>query len=234
MPYKDPQVAKKKRSEYHAANAIKRRTAAKKWSAEHYEQYLRNKRASWARHKARLNEARREARKADPDKFRALEKRSKSRPEVRALKLERDRLKYVLNREAHIAYVKEYQKTNAEKLAPYKKLRGINRRARNANACGSCSVLQWKQRYLFYGGRCAYCWLELDFSEAQMDHVKALARGGSNWASNIVPACGPCNVSKNAAVWLPEMYGFTTKASGDKPPKLASKDSGTRPTVTES
>ncbi len=198
------------------ANPTKSRSYARKWNKEHPEQYLLNKRAYWHRHKAELNESRRIARKADPAKFREMEKRSKAKPDVHARKLERDHEKYANNKEKHIAYVREYQKLNAAKLAPYKKLRVAIRRAREAAAQGSCSIEQWRQRYDFYGGRCAYCWTKLAFVDAQMDHVKPIARGGSNWPSNIVPACGPCNVSKNASRWVPEMYGFITKYNGGR------------------
>lgn len=31
-----------------------------------------------------------------------------------------------------------------------------------------------------------------------VDHIKALARGGSNWPSNLQLTCGPCNNRKRA------------------------------------
>lgn len=215
------------------ADAPKRRASVKKWRKSNPAGAKLLKSRYWAKYKNRINEARRLARRLDPVKYSEIDKRSRSKPDVHERKLERDRLKYENNKEKHIAYVREYQRVNKDRLQPYRKLRIAIRRSREASASGSCSIVQWQQRYLFYGGHCAYCWTELSFVEAQMDHVKAIARGGSNWPSNIVPSCGPCNVSKNASKWIPEMYGFMTKL-GAQPPKMATKDGGTRPIVTES
>ena len=33
-----------------------------------------------------------------------------------------------------------------------------------------------------------------------IDHVKPIARGGSNWPANLRPACTPCNSRKGTAV----------------------------------
>lgn len=72
------------------------------------------------------------------------------------------------------------------------------RRAAVAGASGSHTEAQWRARAAFYGWRCRYCGAELDASTATRDHVIPLSRGGSDWASNLVPACGPCNSRKGA------------------------------------
>lgn len=54
-------------------------------------------------------------------------------------------------------------------------------------------------------GRCFYCEAELSFdgltpgAEFNVDHVMPRASGGPDHLMNYVPACGPCNVSKNAS-----------------------------------
>lgn len=68
------------------------------------------------------------------------------------------------------------------------------RRARKANAYGTCSVEQATARIEFYGGMCAYCRVA---PHEQLDHVIPLARGGTNWPSNFRPSCKSCNLSKN-------------------------------------
>lgn len=49
---------------------------------------------------------------------------------------------------------------------------------------------------------CAYCGTSDDIT---WDHVVPMSRGGANAAHNLVPACGPCNRSKNSKTpdeWL--------------------------------
>lgn len=49
------------------------------------------------------------------------------------------------------------------------------------------------------GGRCWYCGDETNpYIDFRVDHLKAVARGGSNDDENLVPACHPCNASKAA------------------------------------
>lgn len=51
------------------------------------------------------------------------------------------------------------------------------------------------------GGRCYYCGCELD-ETWQVDHYIPITRGGSNWPSNIVATCSPCNRTKyNKLPW---------------------------------
>ena len=43
---------------------------------------------------------------------------------------------------------------------------------------------------------CVICGLQLDWTNFQVDHIKAHSRGGSAELSNAALTCGPCNVSK--------------------------------------
>ncbi|QNE74017.1 HNH endonuclease [Streptomyces finlayi] len=45
-----------------------------------------------------------------------------------------------------------------------------------------------------WGYRCAYC----DARAMHLDHVHPLSKGGADKASNILPACAGCNLSKGA------------------------------------
>jgi 5-methylcytosine-specific restriction endonuclease McrA len=56
-----------------------------------------------------------------------------------------------------------------------------------------------------WGYRCAYC----DKRATHMDHVHPLSKGGADKASNMLPACAGCNLSKGAktlAEWA-ETFG---------------------------
>lgn len=48
-------------------------------------------------------------------------------------------------------------------------------------------------RAAFRGLPCHYCGAP---KAGTVDHVIPVSRGGTNDASNLVPACGPCNYSK--------------------------------------
>lgn len=61
---------------------------------------------------------------------------------------------------------------------------------------GVCTPSQLVARINYYGNRCWICGVPAD----QTDHVKPLSAGGSNWPSNLRPACASCNARK-AAAW---------------------------------
>ena len=87
---------------------------------------------------------------------------------------------------------KAWKKANPDKV----KESDSRRAYREKNAPGGpfrLDRLDYDSRYRFYGGRCAYCGAHPD----TMDHLKALAKGGSNWASNVVPSCKRCNMKKS-------------------------------------
>lgn len=67
---------------------------------------------------------------------------------------------------------------------------------RKLGARGFHSVEQWMARVSFYGWKCFYCDGELTVKTLQKDHRIPLAKGGTDWASNLVPACKSCNSSK--------------------------------------
>lgn len=65
---------------------------------------------------------------------------------------------------------------------------------RIAGAEHTLTIMEWETVVLVFGGRCAYCpspW-------AEIDHVVPVVRGGGLVLGNVVPACKPCNVAKNA------------------------------------
>lgn len=80
------------------------------------------------------------------------------------------------------------------------KLKARDRRRKRVvrllNAQGSHDSELFKQKLEYHGYRCYYCGKELTIDTATEDHRIPLSRGGTDWISNIVPACGSCNSSK--------------------------------------
>ena len=70
------------------------------------------------------------------------------------------------------------------------------RRVREANAQGSHTRSEWMRVKSDYRNRCAYC--GISGVPMTKDHVVPLARGGSDYIENIVPACKTCNSRKHA------------------------------------
>lgn len=68
------------------------------------------------------------------------------------------------------------------------------RRALRANAPGSHTLAEWREKVALFGGCCAYCG-RADVVLAR-DHVVPLSRGGTDNIANVVPACGSCNSRK--------------------------------------
>jgi 5-methylcytosine-specific restriction endonuclease McrA len=53
-----------------------------------------------------------------------------------------------------------------------------------------------RQKFEWFEGRCAYCFVTLTDSIFTWDHVVPLSRGGSSASVNLVPACRNCNDAK--------------------------------------
>jgi len=70
-------------------------------------------------------------------------------------------------------------------------------RARQVGATiNDLSSVEWQWLLDRYGRQCAYCGSHGE--GLTPDHVIPLSRGGDNTLSNIVPACGHCNLKKGA------------------------------------
>ena len=76
-------------------------------------------------------------------------------------------------------------------------MQGVRQR-RRAREHGSgvfgVTPVQFQGRWDYYSGLCWMC----GAVATAMDHVKPLAKGGAHIASNLRPACTPCNSSKHA------------------------------------
>lgn len=104
---------------------------------------------------------------------------------------------YAANKEEQAAYNAAWRAANRDK----RRASNHRRRARKANAQGDHTAEDWKQKLEYYGYRCRYCNIRKEDTPEgwlEADHAKPLVLGGSNWISNIVPACKSCNCSKGA------------------------------------
>ena len=98
---------------------------------------------------------------------------------------------YWSNLNACRARNKRYYESNPEKASHRRSLR----RARLLGSIGDHTPEQLKARFDYHGNKCVYC----DSTEnLHADHQIPLSRGGTNFASNMVPACASCNLSKGS------------------------------------
>jgi 5-methylcytosine-specific restriction endonuclease McrA len=97
-----------------------------------------------------------------------------------------------------------YRANNRAKLAKYNKRYSrenphiavnaqIRRRALKNKASGTYTHDDWQARLAYHENRCAYCGCG---GKMTIDHMIPLSRGGTNWPSNLVPACHSCNSGK--------------------------------------
>jgi hypothetical protein len=103
-----------------------------------------------------------------------------------------------------VARNKEWAKNNPER---YRAIM-VNRYAREKNAEGSHTEQDLNEIYERLGGKCAYCGVPIFwdvFRDVNVDHIRPLSKGGTNWPDNITLACKSCNCSKNDSLledWL--------------------------------
>ena len=100
------------------------------------------------------------------------------------------------NKELRAKYGPDYRKICKEIIAERWRKYRRERRVRDHNAQGTCTTVQWFARVEYYGWGCAYCKCELDLKTLTCDHQIPLSKGGTNWPSNLVPACRSCNSAK--------------------------------------
>lgn len=135
-------------------------------------------------------------RSRNPDRVKAMDVRRRAKrlanPELLAKKRQEYRRYYYANREKILPKISVYVRV---------------RQARLKGAEGRCTPIEWRERYDLYDGCCAYCSKPLPFRSATIDHVMPISKGGSNWPSNLVPACATCNKSKGNRLWTPRQPG---------------------------
>lgn len=88
---------------------------------------------------------------------------------------------------------KIYRKYLRETYPATYRAKSNNRRARQKSANGRFTAKDWNSRLDYYGGSCIYCGSS---EQIEVEHRIPLSRGGTNWPSNLAPACKSCNCKK--------------------------------------
>lgn len=101
-------------------------------------------------------------------------------------------------RESNIASAKAWKDANPEKAREYGRMNRRTRRTRATDAGGRHTVSDLAEILTSQGSRCAYCRADLRKIKKHVDHIVPLARGGSNWRTNLQFLCAPCNQTKNS------------------------------------
>lgn len=155
---------------------------AEKSKAYQKNYYLEHKEEKSSATKARRNE--------NPEHFRAICRKSYQAHRQKTI----DRTYKYLQEHPEILLKSQinYRKNHPELRGKWDR----ERRLRKYNASGNHTFEQWMARVEFYGWCCKYCRWKLDGKTLTMDHIIPLNKNGSNWASNLAPACKPCNCSK--------------------------------------
>ena len=167
------QIAAKKKESYYAEGAEEVRKGK---SAAYYQanrdRLMRNARE----HHARAADAISERRKAN---------RAKLHSQTMAWRAANaDRVRKVTRAWYH---------ANKDRLRPSRKAAKAMRRAAGAIDAAVVSFLMNAQR-----GKCAVCKASIAEGPYHLDHIKPLARGGTNQRTNLQLLCPPCNLSKSA------------------------------------
>jgi 5-methylcytosine-specific restriction endonuclease McrA len=139
--------------------------------------------------------------KDHPEKFDLIQRRYRSKPEVKVLIAERNKTWATQNRDKTREYARQWQDQNRELYHEIqKRWRAENQtywriRDKSLRSTQSDFTLdQWLEVLEEFGHCCAYC-LRHDV-KLTMDHVISIAKGGTHTRDNIVPACKSCNSRK--------------------------------------
>lgn len=177
------------------------------WQSQDKEKRKQQGRAQYLKNKEKMNASSRSWAKANPEKTKAAERKwRKANPEkakaaklawekanpqkVRAMELARNARR---DKVAIRARVAAWQKANPDRF----KTQMASLRARRRGAEGKFSGKELAELFEKQKGCCAVCKIPLP-KRYHKDHIKPLARGGSNYICNIQLLCQPCNSSKHA------------------------------------
>lgn len=100
------------------------------------------------------------------------------------------------NPEKQAAATKRWKLSNRDRVRHHNR----HRQARVRGAEGKFTLEEWLAKCDEYGQRCAYCH---KLKKLTRHHVKPLIRGGSNFITNVVPACLSCNSRIHDRIVLP-------------------------------
>ena len=114
------------------------------------------------------------------------------------------RAKHAANPERQIAYIRKWR-TNSPEAA---RLLVQRRRARKVGAEGNYTVAEWEALKAQYDNTCLWCRRREPEVKLSPDHIVPLARGGTNWISNIQPLCAMSNGRRSGCQYMKNVKEF--------------------------
>lgn len=100
------------------------------------------------------------------------------------------RARYARHTERLKAQIAAYHRANPEVVRAKRE----KHRALRKGAEGFFTAEEWQELVIEYEHACNYCGA---IGPLEQDHRVPLARGGTNWIANILPACRGCNARKH-------------------------------------
>lgn len=211
---------RKNNPEKYQAQLARRDNAAynKKWRENNPERARANQRRTREKNRAVFYERTKQWHQSHPERMRELRDRwnaanpeKKRQSDKASHERNRDSMKesrkkwYVRNKDQATIATRKWQRENREHIAALRRItyhsdihKARLKVDKRRHLKGKHTVAQWLERVTYYGWRCRWCGKQLTAKTLTKDHVIAASKGGTNWPSNLVPACGPCNSGKCA------------------------------------
>lgn len=203
----NPEAVRVRKKIYYEANKERLNQQTREWHHANRPQLLIQKKERYEKNKDRYLQSQRRYKAENPEKVKLAQRRCyEAKPDYYKKKSanwysanseyvhQREKRKRINNREELAHKRKERRKTHPELFQQW----GRNRYARRKGAKGKYTREQWIQKCEFWGWRCYLCRAVLTDDAIHADHRIPLMKGGSNWISNIAPACVSCNAAKGA------------------------------------
>jgi 5-methylcytosine-specific restriction endonuclease McrA len=173
---------------YAKENAEKLRSYIKKYRQENKAALKKQQKEWYEANKEYANERdrkyRQEHKQEDAERSRRYRQRNKEKVRERA------RNRYKNDRERRREIVRRWRSKNLHLIRLYSNKR---RALKKKNGCIPYSVQELNIRFNEFDNCCAYCGTSENLT---IDHVVAIAKGGVDALSNIVPCCLSCNSGK--------------------------------------
>jgi hypothetical protein len=185
--------AKKAVAEWRAKNRERHNENARRWREANPDKIAETNRGQYQKNKTERNAYGKRWAEQNRDKCRAAEKRWRDKPTSKATMCDNAREWRKANPERALAAERRWRAKNPHMVCAFAK----TRRARKKGAAvADLTAAQWRTIQERADHRCAYCDKRCKGRLTQ-DHVIPLSKGGHHTASNIAPACGPCNSRKH-------------------------------------
>lgn len=125
-------------------------------------------------------------RQANPEKHRAINKKSRLSNPARSRKQRQER--HLRNKESENLQARLYYQNNPERV---KEAASIRKRRLLANGVFAISTKELKK---IYGSKCFLC---NSNNQIELDHIVPISKGGNHSIGNVMPLCRACNRSKS-------------------------------------